>query len=86
MALPIIFESPFIRWGWGLPVLALLWWLTRNLRQDPGEAPEPQWIGRPLWFPLERLDRDKSRAANALGISLKTLYSRLREYAPRTEA
>jgi DNA-binding NtrC family response regulator len=34
---------------------------------------------------LERLDRDKSRAASALGISLKTLYSRLREYAPRTE-
>jgi DNA-binding NtrC family response regulator len=35
---------------------------------------------------LEALDRDKSRAANALGISLKTLYSRLREYSARTDA
>ncbi len=35
---------------------------------------------------LEALDRDKTRAANALGISLKTLYSRLREYSARTDA
>ena len=35
---------------------------------------------------LEALDRDKTRTANALGISLKTLYSRLREYSVRTEA
>jgi DNA-binding NtrC family response regulator len=35
---------------------------------------------------LEALDRDKSRTANALGISLKTLYSRLREYSARSEA
>jgi DNA-binding NtrC family response regulator len=35
---------------------------------------------------LEKLDRDKSRAANALGISLKTLYSRLREYSARPDA
>ena len=34
---------------------------------------------------LEHLDRDKSRTADVLGISLKTLYSRLREYAARTE-
>ncbi len=35
---------------------------------------------------LEALDRDKARAADALGISLKTLYSRLREYSVRTDA
>jgi DNA-binding NtrC family response regulator len=35
---------------------------------------------------LDALGSDKSRAANALGISLKTLYSRLREYSARTDA
>ena len=35
---------------------------------------------------LEALDSDKTRAADALGISLKTLYSRLREYAARADA
>jgi two-component system response regulator HydG len=33
---------------------------------------------------LERFDGDKSRAATTLGISLKTLYNRLREYGART--
>jgi DNA-binding NtrC family response regulator len=32
---------------------------------------------------LERLDGDKAQAAERLGISLKTLYSRLREYSAR---
>jgi two-component system response regulator HydG len=35
---------------------------------------------------LERLDGDKPHTAEALGISLKTLYSRLREYSARAEA
>lgn len=35
---------------------------------------------------LDRLDGDKARAAQILGISLKTLYSRLREYAARPVA
>jgi DNA-binding NtrC family response regulator len=33
---------------------------------------------------LERLGGDKQKAADALGISLKTLYSRLREYSAQT--
>jgi DNA-binding NtrC family response regulator len=33
---------------------------------------------------LERLGGDKPRSAEALGISLKTLYSRLREYGSRS--
>lgn len=68
MALPIIFDSPWVRWGWGVPFLVLLWWLTRNLRQEPDEAPEPDWIGRPLWFPLERLDRVSLGICAAIGI------------------
>lgn len=56
MALPIIFQSPWIRWGWGIPFFLLLWWLTRKLRQDSDEALEPNWFSRPLWFRLERLD------------------------------
>ncbi|MEO8275216.1 MAG: sigma-54 dependent transcriptional regulator [Thermoanaerobaculia bacterium] len=35
---------------------------------------------------LEKLGGDKPKAAELLGISLKTLYSRLREYSARTEA
>ena len=35
---------------------------------------------------LEQLDGDKARTARTLGISLKTLYSRLREYAAHTES
>jgi DNA-binding NtrC family response regulator len=35
---------------------------------------------------LERLNGDKGKAAESLGISLKTLYSRLREYAAREAA
>ncbi|HRI89360.1 MAG TPA: hypothetical protein PK869_13895, partial [Candidatus Hydrogenedentes bacterium] len=46
-----------LRWAWGVPVFALIWWLTRKLRQDPDEPAEPAWFGRSLWFPLERLDR-----------------------------
>jgi DNA-binding NtrC family response regulator len=35
---------------------------------------------------LDRLDGDKAKCAEALGISLKTLYSRLREYSARDSA
>jgi DNA-binding NtrC family response regulator len=35
---------------------------------------------------MQRLDGDKVKAAQSLGISLKTLYSRLREYAARSAA
>ncbi len=35
---------------------------------------------------MQRLDGDKVKAAQELGISLKTLYSRLREYAARSAA
>ena len=38
---------------------------------------------RVLVATLEELGGDKTKAAEALGISLKTLYSRLREYAAR---
>ena len=68
MALPIIFDSPWVRWGWGVPILVLLWWLTRHLRQEPDEAREPRWIGRPLWFPLERLDRVSLGICAAIGV------------------
>lgn len=68
MALPVIFESPVIRWGWGIPFLFLLWWLTRSLQQDSGEAAEPDWIGKRLWFPLERLDRVSLGICAAIGV------------------
>lgn len=45
-----------MRWGWGVPFILLLWWLTRKLRQDADEAAEPHWRGKRLWFPLKRLD------------------------------
>lgn len=56
------------RWAWGIPVFALLWWLTRNLRQDPEETPEPNWTSRPLWFPLERLDRVSLAIVAGIGV------------------
>ncbi|MDZ4859811.1 MAG: hypothetical protein SGI88_12610 [Candidatus Hydrogenedentes bacterium] len=57
MTTPFEFAVEVLRWAWGIPVFALLWWLTRRLRHDPHELREPRWEGRALWFTLERLDR-----------------------------
>lgn len=82
MALPIIFQSPFVRWGWGIPFFILLWWLTRKLRQDDQEPAEPEWMGRPLWFPLERLDRVSLGICAGIGLLFWAGRSSINPYPP----
>ncbi|MCC6694334.1 MAG: hypothetical protein IT365_01770 [Candidatus Hydrogenedentes bacterium] len=44
-------------WCWPLPFAALAWWLLRRFPREVEQAPEPEWLGRPLTFRLEPLDR-----------------------------